>query len=82
VRAVLVIASTAGCLYSTRLSILVPGLQPWNALHWRLLPPVTISRGRSLGTRTAIRTAWSIILRSTCHLSHSKLCSTRRACCV
>ena len=40
-------------LYSTRLgmmlSILVPGLQPWNALHWRLLPPVTSSRGRSLG---------------------------------
>ena len=41
-------------LYSTRLgmrlSILVPGLQPWNALHWRLLPPATSSRGRSLGS--------------------------------
>jgi len=48
-------------LYSTRLgirlSILVPGLQPWNALHWRLLPPATISRGRSLGTRTSVWTA-------------------------
>jgi len=33
-----------------RLSILVPGLQPWNALPRRLLPPVTSSRGRSLGS--------------------------------
>ena len=54
-------------LYCSRPGILVPGLQPWNALHWRLLPPATISRGRSLessvfrgwslGTRTSIRTA-------------------------
>gem|GEM_PF-2240783 len=33
-------------LYSTRpgmrLSILVPGHQPWNTLHWRLLPPATL----------------------------------------
>ena len=51
---------------SNEVSILVPGLQSWNALHWRLLPPAASSRcrslgssvfrGRSLGTRTSIRT--------------------------
>jgi len=44
-----------------RLSILVPGLQPWNATPWRLLPPARIQGGWSLGTRTSILTAWSII---------------------
>jgi len=33
-----------------RLSILVPGLQPWNATHWRLLPP---ARTREAGASRA-----------------------------
>jgi len=54
-----------------RLSILVRGLQPWNALHWRLLPSVTISRGRSLGGR--VFRGWSlgtgISIRTACRIT-------------